>query len=170
MKYHSLINNAISKNNKNEKGRALENLIEYTINSLYGLKVYDRDCRTKTEEIDLIVMNEQIHSHLKFFGNVILVECKNWFKPIDVLHVDHFISVLERKGLNDGILVAANGVTGTINSDATNVIANALPKKIKVVVLTMKELKTIEKHDDIYEMLLKKYMQLFLGKILEKSK
>jgi predicted Mrr-cat superfamily restriction endonuclease len=161
-----MCNKTVRLNSHKEKGKALEDLIEYTINSLKGLTVYDRDVRTKSEEIDLIVLNTKTHPNFTIFDNIILVECKNWTKPVNSETIDHFLGILTRKGLSNGILVAANGVTGNINKDAVSIINGALQNKIRIIVLTMKDLTTIQKHDDIYAILLKKHMQLFLGKII----
>lgn len=63
-----------------EKGKYLEELIARFFSEIQGFKVIERK-RTKTEEIDIVIINNSEQSFWKSESNLILVECKNWNKP-----------------------------------------------------------------------------------------
>lgn len=65
------------KEKKNEKGQLLEELSVRFFSEIDGLKVIER-IRTKTEEIDLVILNEAGDGIWKSESPLILVECKNW--------------------------------------------------------------------------------------------
>ena len=65
------------KSKKNEKGQLLEELAVRFFSKINGLKVIER-IRTKTEEIDLVILNECSEGIFKSESPLILAECKNW--------------------------------------------------------------------------------------------
>lgn len=65
------------KNKKNEKGLLLEELSVRFFSEIPGLKVIER-IRTKTEEIDLVILNNANKGIWKSESPLILAECKNW--------------------------------------------------------------------------------------------
>lgn len=65
------------KSNKNEKGLLLEELTVRFFSEIKGLKVIER-IRTKTEEIDIVILNECKEGFLNSESSLILAECKNW--------------------------------------------------------------------------------------------
>lgn len=75
-----------------DKGKALEDLICYIFNKIPGVTLRTRDQKNifGNQEIDLVFWNEQHPYGLKFFHNIILVECKNWSKPVGANEVKLF--------------------------------------------------------------------------------
>ena len=65
------------KDKKNEKGQLLEELSVRFFSEIEGLVVIER-IRTKTEEIDLLILNKSTDGIWKSESPLILVECKNW--------------------------------------------------------------------------------------------
>lgn len=61
-----------------DKGAALESLMEALFAQVPGFVVYDRDLRTMTEELDLVVLNASPDPVFSKDGPIVLVECKNW--------------------------------------------------------------------------------------------
>jgi hypothetical protein len=61
-----------------EKGTSLELLMEALFAQVPGFVVYQRNLRTETEEIDLVVVNDSPDPIYSRDGSIILVECKNW--------------------------------------------------------------------------------------------
>lgn len=61
-----------------DKGAALESLMAALFEQVPGFVVYGRDVRTKTEEIDLILLNDSRDPVYSKDGPLVLVECKNW--------------------------------------------------------------------------------------------
>jgi hypothetical protein len=153
--------------NAAEKGKSLEDLIEYLMELIPGVKVTDRDANCGDEELDLVLWNGQVHPTLRPWDSIILVECKNWKGPVGVIEINWFLRKMEERGMTNGIFVAINGVTGNFNSDkgAKRLIINALAKKIRVIVVTQEDLKILDGTDSLCELLRNKYCKLFLGKV-----
>jgi hypothetical protein len=64
------------------KGAALESLMEALFAQVPGFVVHERDLRTATEELDLVILNGSSDPVFSRDGSIILVECKNWtMKP-----------------------------------------------------------------------------------------
>jgi hypothetical protein len=60
------------------KGTSLELLMEALFAQVPGFVVYQRNLRTVTEEIDLVIVNDSADPLFSRDGPIILVECKNW--------------------------------------------------------------------------------------------
>lgn len=60
------------------KGKALEALVAAAMQKVPGFYVSERNLRTATEEIDLLVINGNEGPLFRKEGPLILVECKNW--------------------------------------------------------------------------------------------
>lgn len=65
------------KNKKNEKGQLLEELSVRFFSEINDLKIIERQ-RTKTEEIDLVILNKSTDGIWQSESTLILAECKNW--------------------------------------------------------------------------------------------
>jgi hypothetical protein len=61
-----------------DKGAALESLMAALFEQVPGFAVWERDVRTETEEIDLILLNDSQDPVYSRDGPLVLVECKNW--------------------------------------------------------------------------------------------
>jgi DNA-binding NarL/FixJ family response regulator len=61
-----------------EKGKALEDLAAALFQSVHGFTINERNCKTETEEIDIVILNESPHPFWRDRGSLLLVECKNW--------------------------------------------------------------------------------------------
>jgi hypothetical protein len=86
---------------------------------------------------------------------VFLVECKNWSSPADVHVITHFVSQLENRSLELGVLVTAMGLTGDPEklTAAHNQVQLALARGRRIVVVTMDDLKVIKHTDDLVGLL-----------------
>ncbi len=62
-----------------EKGKYLEELVARFFSEINGFHIIERK-RTKTEEIDVVIVNKSDQEIWKTESNLILVECKNWTK------------------------------------------------------------------------------------------
>lgn len=126
------------------QGRAFEDLICYIFAQVSGISITRRNEMNAfhTEEIDVALWNEQ-HSYGFFFlPNVILVECKNWSGRVGSAEVSWFDTKLRNRGLDFGVLVAANGITGDADdlTAAHSVVATALREARRLVVIRRDEL------------------------------
>ena len=156
----------------NEKGATFENLARYLFEHLDGVEVTEHDVRMPSEEIDLVLWNAQREEVLGPWEAVILVECKNWSSAVGAPLLDNFIAKMRRRSLRTGIFIAANGVTGqflTGDGDepgAVGIIRSALQEGIRVIVLTMTDIRAFTSLDDIRQLIKKRYCGLFVHRVL----
>lgn len=155
-----------------DKGSRFETLAIYLFEHLEGVEITDHDIRMTSEEIDLVLWNSQREEVLRPWEAVILVECKNWSAAVGAPALDNFIGKLRRRFLKTGIFIAANGVTGKfIKGDANEggavgIIGSALQEGIRVIVLTMDDIRAIATLDEIRGLIKKRYCGLFVHRVL----
>lgn len=166
--YMQLIDLVDQATNVHQKGRRFEDLAAYLFSSLDGVEVVERDINMDSEEIDLVLWNARIESVLIPWESVIFVECKNWSERVGAPVVDNFLMKLRRRYLKTGIFIAANGVTGTFfNSDDRGAVGNlkmVLQEGIRVIIVTMDDLRNISNIDDLRILIKKKYCSIFVHK------
>lgn len=99
---------------------------------------------------------------LRQFDQIILVECKNWSKPVGASEVTIFNAKLEARGRPLGILVAAGGITGDADdlSAAHQILFRALGQKREILVVTRGEIEQLCDTDDLVRLLKRKKLQL----------
>lgn len=104
---------AIGESDANRKGKKLESVLVKVIETTSGLVVVDRNVRTETEEIDIVVRNESPDPFWSKLSTHILFECKNWSSRVDKDSVVAFRDKLqERRGaVKVGYIIAVNGFT-----------------------------------------------------------
>lgn len=150
--------------NTTEKGKALEDLICYVFSKIPGISITRRNQLNAflTEEVDVAFWNEKPTKGLPFMPNIILVECKNWRNPVGSAEVAWFIQKLRNRGRDYGILVASNGITGcpTEITDSHMQISNALQNGIYVIVLTRRELESLNNTDELIKLIKEKLCEL----------
>jgi hypothetical protein len=126
------------------KGKALEDMVCYLFSQVPGVAITRRNILNAfdTEEIDVALWNDGHVTGFYFLQNLILVECKNWSKPVGSEEVNWFDTKLRSRGLDFGILVATNGITGIAadKNRAHEIISRALGERRRLLVLTTNEL------------------------------
>ena len=86
--------------------------------------------------------------------------------------LDNFINKVRRRALTTGIFVAANGVTGGfVRGDGTDpgavgILTSALQDGIRVIVITMNDIRTITSLDDIRALIKKRYCGLYVHRVI----
>ncbi len=154
------------------KGASFETLAMYLFEHLDAVEVTEHDIRMPSEEIDIVLWNAQREEVLRPWEAVILVECKNWSANVGAPQLDNFIGKLRRRSLKTGIFVAAMGVTGGfIKGDgnepgAAGLIRSALQEGIRVIVITLADIRTLTSLDDIRALIKKRYCGLYVHKVL----
>jgi hypothetical protein len=146
------------------KGKLYEDLVLYLFEAVAGC-IAERNLTNifRTEQIDVAVGNARLADGLWLLPHVILVECKDWDKPVDSGTVGYFMNILAGRGIGLGVLVAANGITGDPD-DLTNAHALGLhgsPRAIKVVVITTDDIASLQSADDLVELLHRRYLKSF---------
>jgi hypothetical protein len=116
----------------------------------------------ESEEIDVAFWNEQDSKGLKSFNAFLLVECKNWSTTVGSAEVTSFISKFRNRGLDFGILIAANGITGNPEDGdrAHHQVSLALASKIQLIVITRKEIEALKSADELVTLVKTKVCQL----------
>lgn len=98
---------------RNRKGALLEEALADLLRTIPGFEQVDRNRENETEEIDILVRNASPDEFWRKAGAYILVECKNWSKPVGAREAREFMAKLERRHgrCSLGFFVAMNGVT-----------------------------------------------------------
>lgn len=154
------------------KGASFETLAMYLFEHLTGVEVTEHDIRMPSEEIDIVLWNAQQEEVLRPWEAVILVECKNWSTNVGAHALDSFIGKLRRRSLKTGIFVAALGVTGGfVKGDANEpgaagIISSALQEGIRVIVITLADIRLVASLDDIRALIKKRYCGLYVHKVM----
>lgn len=93
------------------KGKLLEDLLVLLLKTIPGFSHVEARRRNEIEEIDVVVRNESRDPLWAKESPYILVECKNWSRPVDPEAYDHFrAKLIERSGrCKLGIFVAPGG-------------------------------------------------------------
>lgn len=155
---------------KEEKGKKLEELstilFQRSVDSLFD--VY-KNCRTSTNEIDLLIRWTEsarlsgFQAAFPCFGDSFLCECKNYDGAVNVTYVGKFSSLMSVTDSNFGIMISWDGVTGRGKwSDSQGLIKKiALREKRYIIVLDKFDLKKIyEKKESVFSIIYDKYIAL----------
>lgn len=104
----------------NRKGKLLEDLMALLLKTIPGFHHVRTQRKNDTEEIDVVVRNEStdplwVNEHTSY----ILVECKNWSKPVGVTELRSFLHKVQRKfdRCRLGLFVAPGGFTESLRAE-----------------------------------------------------
>ena len=147
-----------------KKGRAYEDLACYVLEKVPGISIAKRNALNdfSSEEIDVAFWNRKSKKGLYFLDDVVIVECKNWSSPLGSAEVNWFDTKIKNRGLSFGILIAANGITGSAadRTAAHQIIAAALTDKRRMVVITAAELRNLDTTRDLVVLIQEKICEL----------
>lgn len=110
-----------SETDSQRKGKLLEDLMIRIFKTLPGFSHITARAKNKDEEIDLIIRNESPDAFWSREGSqYILVECKNWSKPVGPDELIVFRNKLENRGARCrlGFFIALGGFTKGFDSHA----------------------------------------------------
>ena len=90
------------------QGKAYEALAVHLFESVPGCFA-ERDIISffGAEQIDVAVGNPRLPDGLPLLPTVLIVECKDWARPVDSKAVGYFINILANRGVEAGVLIAA---------------------------------------------------------------
>lgn len=155
---------------RSEKGKKLEELstilFKKSVENLFD--VY-RNCRTSTNEIDLLIRWTEnarlsgINSAFPCFGESFLCECKNYDGPVNVTYVGKFCSLMAVTNTCFGVMVSWDGVTGRSKwSDSKGLIKKiALREERYIIVLDKDDLRQIcDREKSVFSIIFDKYVAL----------
>lgn len=165
--YDSIVGGKLT---KGEKGKKLEEITSLLFqNSVTGFFDVYRNCRTSTNEMDLLVRwtdnarLSNINSAFPCFEDSFLCECKNYNGKVNVTYVGKFCYLMNVTDTSLGIMVAWEGVTSRSKwSDSSGLIKKyALKENRYVVVLTKDDFERIyKKEGNIFSIVNDKYLAL----------
>jgi len=154
---------AIASEDSNLKGKLFEKAVKEIFELVPGLKVVGSNVNDGMEEIDIQLRNYNREHVWAEFGGMILVECKNWSRPVGANEIASFKDKIIKSGLKSGILVAQVGVTGSPSDleGAWGKVKMDLAMGCMIVILDGKDLQDILNCADVSEKVDDKYIQLF---------
>lgn len=142
------------------KGAAFEDLACYLFETIPGVSIALRNQMNayNNEEIDVAIWNDKSRYGLNFLPNVVLIECKNWTNPVSSIEVNWFCQKIASRGLDFGILIANNGITGNVAdlNAAHNTIAYHLAQKRKIIVITRVEIDALNNTGEMVNLIKQK--------------
>lgn len=151
-------------NNSDAQGKAYETLAVYLFESVPGCLV-ERDIISffGTEQVDIAIGNPATADGLALLPAVVIVECKDWDRPVDSKTVGYFINLLAGRSAEVGILIAAHGITGDPHelSRAHALGVSALARGIKLLVITTQEIAALTCTADLVELINRRYLRAF---------
>jgi hypothetical protein len=163
-KIERLLRLARNEDTTTKRGRALEDLVCYLFDKVPGIAITHRDQLNtfQSEEIDVALWNDKSPNALDFLPNIVLVEAKNWSNPVGSREVSWFDSKLRNRGLDFGLLVALNGVTGDVNdrTAAHQIIAGSLREQRRIVVVTTDDISGLKQTEDLVRLIKQKLCEL----------
>lgn len=147
--------------NTYQQGRAHEDLAVHLFESVPGCRV-ERNVMNdfQTEEVDVAVGNDRLPGGLPGLANVILVECKDWSRPVGSQAVGYFINKLANRSVELGIMIATNGITG--QQEQRNAVAlgiGAIARGIKLLVITKDDIAALGCTADFVELVNRRYLR-----------
>jgi hypothetical protein len=147
-----------------QRGASFEDLASYIFSRIPGIGIVERDEMNvfANEEIDIALWNERAKLGLSFLSNIILIECKNWYNPVSSIEVAWFAQKLVSRGLDFGILIANNGITGNAAqlTASHNIISQHLAQKRKIIVITREDIETLTETSDLVTLIKQKLCRL----------
>lgn len=150
-----------------EKGKLFEDLACYLFETVPGIVIAKRNAMNQynTEEVDVSIWNDKAADGLHFINNLFLIECKNWSSSVESIDVNWFATKVEDRGLDFGILMAANGITKEDNEikRAQSVLTGYLRKHIRIIVIDKKEILDLKTTDDMVFLIKHKICELVVN-------
>ncbi|HEV3256490.1 MAG TPA: hypothetical protein VG013_06410 [Gemmataceae bacterium] len=155
------LNTLDTSTNQAVRGKAFEELACYLFSCVPGITITGRNEMNTfaTEEIDVACRNEQDAAGLRLLNPFFLVECKGWKDPIHSEQVAWFLMKIEHRGLDFGVLIAANGITGVPEhlTAANFLVSFALAtKKIRMVIITRAEIEALNSGEELAQKIIDK--------------
>ena len=139
------------------KKESLEKLTSFLFNNIdKGISVL-ANIRTTTEEIDLLLKNESSEVFWQRLNSPILVECKNWSRPVGTKTLRDFVGKMETQGVKAGIFVSKS----RISRNSRFILKEQRSKGRYIVLLDGSDLKEIANGKSPIEKIREKYYSLF---------
>ena len=163
-KIHTLLENSRIGETTTQRGRALEEALCYIFGRVPGIAITHRDQLNtfQSEEIDVALWNDKRTKAFDFLPNIVLLESKNWSNAVGSAEVAWFDTKLRNRGLDFGILIALNGITGNAGDKtaAHQIIATSLGEQRRLIVITGDDLLSLHTTLDLVTLIKTKLCEL----------
>ena len=152
-KYANLLYSAYSAEESQEKGKALEEAISFLFRGLQMMSVRERNLRTKSVEIDIVLEYDGFSEYTLFeeFSRFVLIECKNTNGAVPAKQLGFFREKLRNTGVQLGILIAWNGITGSESNRNAHRLNDFGHEDPLLLVMTSRDLYRILDGVSLYE-------------------
>lgn len=151
-----------------DKGKALEEFCAKFFDAIPGVHVVERNLLddAHSQELDLVLENDQDLDGLDMLAPLIFVEAKNWASPVGSAEVAWLDWKVRLAGETDAVLVVANGVTGRSDDEtsAWNILRWAKREKRLLLVMSPEEMVACNDTDDVRELIKAKKRRIATGK------
>ena len=149
------------------KGSTLEDFTQELFGCLNDLKFHKKNSKNATGEIDVIfTIKKTPWTLFAEFSDLLIVECKNWNKPVGADEIRIFLTKMRDFDCKVGIVISKNGISGDDDyiKNAKGVIRNHwLKDRIIIIVLNLKDLESIVNgNGNLYTLLKEKYFSVKL--------
>ncbi|MEG6513793.1 restriction endonuclease [Desulforamulus ruminis] len=135
-----------------EKGKRLEDLIQYFIGAIPGLKVTDVRAKRGRAEVDIFCCNISYDSCLWKLGALVLIECKNRKEKVEVSDIRNMVPTMEAKGIHGAMIYSRAGFSSVAMSEIKHQL---LGGKI-IVPVSLEELERVGKEKSAYDLMREK--------------
>jgi hypothetical protein len=160
------LHNAAASTTMDAQGKAYEELAVYLFECIPGC-LAERDIISffGAEQIDVGIGNPRLPDGLALLPTALIVECKDWARPVDSKTVGYFVNILANRGVEVGILIAANGITGDPDelSRAHALGISAVARGIKILIMTTAEIENLTSSADLTELLNRRYLRAIMS-------
>lgn len=147
-----------------DKGIALEEFCAEFFGAIPGVEVADRRVLddAHSQEIDLVLDNEQHPDGLRGLAQILFVEAKNWSSPVGSAEVAWFDWKIRLSGYSEGFLIVASGVTGREDdkTSAWRILSQANIEGRRLIVLTPDEMVACHDSTAVNELIRSKLRRL----------
>jgi hypothetical protein len=163
--YLQRVDRARRKRQRAAKGKAFEELARYLFGGIPGVRItsWNQMNTFATEEI-VACHNVQDRMGLITLPPNFLVECKGWRDPVNSEQVAWFLMKIRHRGLDFGILIAAQGITGVPEhltaAHFLVAVELAAARSIRMVIVTRAEIEALNSGEEFAQMILEKVNRL----------
>ncbi len=151
-----------------DRGRTLEDFLEYTFASFPGIQVLARDARMGSQEMDLVLWNDRCCDYFDAAGSELIVEAKNWDVTVGSAEVAWFLEKMRQRHVTHGFFVTRSGVTGECRDGrdgALDTLFATLRDGLRPVVITLDEMNTVAAQSDLTQLFKVKVGRLFIRRL-----
>ncbi|MFI5783548.1 hypothetical protein [Nocardia sp. NPDC051570] len=144
------------------QGKAYERLIVYLFESTPGCIAEPNVISAfGSEQVDVAVGNLRVPDGPALLPATLLVECKDWSKPVDSNTLGYFINTLRDRSVEVGLMFAGHGITGDPRdfTYAHSLLIQASARGIRVLVVTTDEIAALTSSTDFVNLLNRRHLR-----------